>query len=304
MSTLLFGLDVTTSAASSGAPAGTGPIADARTAEALGFDFVSAFDHPCGRNPSYETWTMLTWIAANTSRIRLATRVLGVPYRPPAMVAKMAETLSRLSGGRLILGLGAGSADDEFRAFGLRVPSPRDKVDGLEEAVRIIRGLWSQPRFSFDGRLYGVDAAEIEPKPAHAIPVWLGTFGPRALAVTGRVADGWIPSLGHAPPAAIPEMRARILDAALDAGRDPRQLTCAYNLQIRVDPVVSSEQSAVVGPVDHAVERLVGFTGLGFTAFNFQPVGPDRRAQLDRLAGEVVPAVRAAVGAGIGSAGR
>jgi alkanesulfonate monooxygenase SsuD/methylene tetrahydromethanopterin reductase-like flavin-dependent oxidoreductase (luciferase family) len=78
---------------------------------------------------------MLTWIAAATSRIRIATRVLGVPYRPPAMVAKMAESLDRLSGGRLILGLGGGYSDAEFRAFGLTVPSPRDKVDGLQEAV-------------------------------------------------------------------------------------------------------------------------------------------------------------------------
>ena len=88
--------------------------------------------------------------------------------------------------------------------------------------------------------------------------------------------------------------RARILDAALDSGRDPSAITCAYNLQIRIDPVVASEQSAVVGPVDYAVTQLVRFTELGFTAFNLQPVGPDRPAQLDRLASEVIPPVRAA----------
>ena len=290
MTGLLFGLDVTTSAD----PSGVDPVADARTAEALGFDFVSASDHPCGSHPTYETWTMLSWIAASTSRIRVATRVLGVPYRAPAMVAKMAETLSRLSGGRLILGLGGGSADEEFRAFGLGVPSPRDKVDGLEDAVRIARGLWSSDRFSHDGRVHIVDGATIAPKAEHAIPIWLGTYGPRALAVTGRHADGWIPSLGLTPPSAVPQQRARILDAALDAGRDPSAITCAYNLQIRIDPVVGSEQSAVVGPVDYAVTQLVRFTELGFTAFNLQPVGPDRPTQLDRLASEVIPGVRAA----------
>ena len=149
MTDVLFGLDVTTSAAP-----GADPVGDAVRAEELGFDFVSASDHPSSEHPTLETWTLLSWIAANTTRIQVATRVLGVPNRPPPIVAKMAETLDRLSGGRLILGLGGGYSDDEFRAFGLRVPSPRDKVDGLEEALRITHGLWSEPAFTFDGKHY------------------------------------------------------------------------------------------------------------------------------------------------------
>src|SRR5437899_12459404 len=112
---ILFGIHVSTSAAT-----GADPVAWARLAEDLGYDFVSSSDHPCGSTPSFETWTMLSWIAAATSRIRIATRVLGVPYRPPAMVGKMAETFHRLSGGRLILGLGGRYSDAEFRAFGHR----------------------------------------------------------------------------------------------------------------------------------------------------------------------------------------
>jgi alkanesulfonate monooxygenase SsuD/methylene tetrahydromethanopterin reductase-like flavin-dependent oxidoreductase (luciferase family) len=92
---------------------GADPVAEAVRAEALGFDFVSSSDHPGGAAPNYETWTMLCFIAAATSRIRIATRVLGLPYRAPAMVAKMAESLDRLSGGQLILGLGGGSGDDD-----------------------------------------------------------------------------------------------------------------------------------------------------------------------------------------------
>jgi hypothetical protein len=99
---MLFGLNVSTEAR-----AGTDPVAAASKAEELGFDFVSASDHLHGGRPTYEPWTMLSWIAAATSRIRVATRVLAVPYRPPAVLAKMAETLDRLSGGRLILGLAA-----------------------------------------------------------------------------------------------------------------------------------------------------------------------------------------------------
>ncbi len=127
-SALSFGVNVSTSAVE-----GANPVAEAMTAEALGYDFISSNDHPCGARPTYEVWTMLTWIAAKTSRIKVASRVLGAPYRAPAMVAKMAESLDRFSNGRLILGLGGGYSDGEFQAFGLHVPSPKEKIDGLEE---------------------------------------------------------------------------------------------------------------------------------------------------------------------------
>ena len=265
-------------------------------AEDLGFDFVSSSDHPCGDHPTYETWTMLTWLAAATTRIRVATRVLGVPYRAPAMVAKMAETLDRLSGGRLILGLGGGASDHEFRAFGLGVPSPRDKVDGMHEAVEIIRGLWSRPEFTYDGRLHWTDRAQLEPKPGHPIPIWLGTFGKRALSVTGRVADGWIPSLGYAPPDEVTVMRDVVLAAARDAGRDPDEVTCAYNMGIAVDDNAKRDEdpSTVRGSAGVVAEQLIAFRRLGFTAMNFKLVGEDRREQIERLATEVIPAVRAA----------
>lgn len=290
MPDLLFGLDLPASA-----EPGRDPVGEARRAEALGFDFVSTSDHPCGSSPTNETWTMLSWVAANTSRIRVASRVLGVPYRPPAMVAKMAETLDRLSAGRLILGLGGGYSDEEFRSFGLKVPTPRDKVDGLAEAIEVTRGLWSEQGFTFSGRLYQTAAADLEPKPMHDIPIWLGTFGDRALTLTGRLADGWIPSLGMAPPERIPAMRSRIHAGARAVGRSPEAITCVYNLGIRIDERATRQPSTVSGTPDAVTEQLIGFVELGFTGFNFQPVGPDRGEQIDRLAREVVPAVRAGV---------
>jgi alkanesulfonate monooxygenase SsuD/methylene tetrahydromethanopterin reductase-like flavin-dependent oxidoreductase (luciferase family) len=290
MPDLLFGLDLPALADS-----GSDPVAEARQAEALGFDFVSTSDHPCGTQPTYETWTMLSWVAANTTRIRVATRVLGVPYRPPAILAKMAETLDRLSHGRLILGLGGGYSDEEFRAFGLKVPTPRDKVDGLAEAIQITRGLWSQPAFTFPGRLYQTYAADLQPKPEQHIPIWLGTFGDRALTLTGRLADGWIPSLGMAPPERIPAMRARILAGARAADRPPEAITCTYNLGIRIDEQAPPQPSTVSGAPGAVTDELIGFVKLGFTALNFQPIGPDRREQIERLAREVIPAVRAGI---------
>ena len=124
--------------------------------------------------------------------------VLGLPYRAPAVTAKMAETLDRLSGGRLVVGLGTGGYDAEFAAFGLAQRTPGRKVAALGEAVQIIRGLWREPGFTFSGEHFATAGARIEPRPAHPIPLWLGTYGPRALAITGTLADGWVPSLGHA----------------------------------------------------------------------------------------------------------
>jgi len=284
-----FGVSVSTSVL-----AGTDPVSEARAAEQLGFDFVSATDHPCGTDPTYETWTMLSWIAASTSRIGVMTKVLGVPYRPPAMTAKMAETLDRLSAGRLILGLGGGYSDEEFRAFGLGELTPREKVTGLEEAINITRGLWSVPRFSFQGDRYVIDGADLEPKPQRRIPIWLGTFGSRALALTGRLADGWIPSLGSAPPDVITAMRERVLNAAQEAGRQPDDITCAYHIQFRIGG--NEKQPGIVsGSVAAVVQQLASFVKLGFTAMNFSPLGPDAGEQVHRLAQDVLPALRNSV---------
>jgi alkanesulfonate monooxygenase SsuD/methylene tetrahydromethanopterin reductase-like flavin-dependent oxidoreductase (luciferase family) len=290
MSLLMFGVNVSTSAAP-----GRDPVRDARRAEELGFDFVSASDHLHGVSPTYETWTMLSWIAASTSRIGVATRVLGAPYRHPAVVAKMAETFDRLAGGRLILGLGGGASDDEFRGFGLGVRSPREKVDGLAEAVRVIRGMWTTPGFTFEGRLYRTDGAQLEPKPDRRVPIWLGTYGDRALAVTGKLADGWIPSLGYASPERVMIMRERVLAAADRAGRDPDEITCAYNIVIRLGDRADPSPSVVSGPSDAVAERLIGFARNGFTAMNFIVSGPVEDEQVERLAREVVPAVRGGV---------
>jgi probable F420-dependent oxidoreductase len=287
MARLLFGVNVPTSAAP-----GTDPVSYARRAEEVGFDFVSASDHPCGTNPSYETWTMLSLIAAATSRIKVATRVLGVPYRSPAMVAKMAETLDRLSEGRLILGMGGGYSDEEFHAFGLRVPSPKEKIEGLEEAVRIVRGLWSEPTFTYEGQHHRTIAADLEPKPQHDIPIWLGTFGKRSLAVTGRVADGWIPSLSVAPPNEIPKMRDRIAAAAEEVGRNPQKITFVYNIEVRIDTTTDRNPHVVSGSPEAVADQLRSLVELGLGGMNLMPVGPNLDEQLERLGADVIAPLR------------
>jgi alkanesulfonate monooxygenase SsuD/methylene tetrahydromethanopterin reductase-like flavin-dependent oxidoreductase (luciferase family) len=240
------------------------PIGAARRIEALGIDFVSTSDHPIGTGAA-ETWTLLTGVAASTTRLGIATRVLSVPLRNPVLLATMATTLDRLAGGgRLVLGLGGGSGDDELRAAGIPVPTPREKVDGLAAAVRTVRRVWTDDR---------------------PIPVWLGTFGPRALRITGELADGWIPSLGYAGADRLPAMRETVLAAAKDAGRDPGSVTTALNLTVHIGPDPDADVS---GPVGTVVERLEDLVRQGFSPLNLK-ADP---SQWERLAAEVVPALR------------
>lgn len=283
---LRFGVSISTSAAP-----GADPVADARAAERLGFDFVSASDHPGGAHPSYETWTMLTWVAAATSRITVMPKVLGVPFRVPALAAKAAESLSRLSAGRLILGLGAGSDDQEVGSFGQPVRTPGGKLRGLAEAIEITRGLWREPAFSYPGEIYRTEAAQLEPKPSWPIPIWLGTFGPRALDLTGRLADGWIPSLGYVPDDQIPVMRQRVLGAAAASGRDPASVTCALNLAVTVG-THHRGSGPFEGPATKIADGLRHYIDLGFTAFNLSPTGEDLAAQAELLATDVLPTLR------------
>ena len=273
---------------------GINPVAEARLAEDLGFDYVSTSDHLNGKTPTYEPWTLLTTVAAVTSRVRVLTRVLAIPYRNPAVLAKMAETLDRLSNGRLILGLGGGYSDDEFRAFGLAVPTNRDKVDAVAEQIAIARALWSEPSATYEGRLYGVHEAVMEPKPESTIPIWLGMYKPRGLALTGREADGWIPSIGFAPPPVVTGLLARVREAAEAAGRNPADITAAYNMLVRVGEDQPGNVMTVSGPPAAVAEQLIGFTKLGFTSFNLATTGPDRLEEIELLGRDVLPAVRQA----------
>jgi probable F420-dependent oxidoreductase len=279
-----FGLSLMTSA-------DTDIAADAREAERLGFDLVTVMDHLPGSRPTLETWTALTWAAAATERIHVGTNVLGLPYRHPAVTAKMAETLQRLSGGRLILGLGAGGSNDEFRRFGLPVREPKEKTDAFEEALRLTRALWSGEEATFEGEHYRLEEAQISPVPEPPIPVWLGVYGKRSLTFVARYADGWLPSLRFAPPERRKELQDRIHRAAEDAGRDPGELEMAYNVGVRVDEQAEQRPGMIAGEPDRVVEQLRALIDDGVTYLLFWAAG-DQAEQRERLAAEIVPALR------------
>jgi alkanesulfonate monooxygenase SsuD/methylene tetrahydromethanopterin reductase-like flavin-dependent oxidoreductase (luciferase family) len=292
------GCEVTAEPIRFGAIHGFGPfdpdalVADAVRAESLGFDLFSLPDHLHSDQPTVESWTALAFVAAATERLVVMTNVLGVPYRSPAVTAKMAETLDRLSGGRLVLGLGSGGYDPEFSAFGLPERSRGEKVTALGEAIRIIRGLSEEPTFTFDSQHYQVREARIEPKPAHRIPIWAGAYGPRALRLTGALADGWIPSIGRLGLERAIELRTAVLAGFHQAGRGAERFTWATNI------VVGSEtgQTAwegwhqLLGDSKTVTDHLIEIVEAGFSVINVAFQIPDA---IERFAAEVIPSVRA-----------
>lgn len=266
----------------------------AQSADELGYDLFTLSDHLHSQRPTFEPWTALTWIAAKTKNIGVGTNVLGLPYRPPPVLAKMAETLDRVSGGRLVLGLGAGGYDHEFTAFGLSVRSPGEKISAQREAIHIMRALWAQESTSFVGEQFTVREARIDPPPTHPIPIWLGSYGPRALAMTGQIADGWLPSLGRMTLGEASAMREVVRSSARAAGRDPDAITCACNIGVRVDPAQAPSPGTVAGSVPAVVEQLVAIVEAGFT---FLLIGSTTVQEQELLAREVIPQVRAEVAA-------
>src|SRR6266545_4256492 len=268
-------------------------VGEALHAEQLGFDLVTFHgDVLHGTASSYETWTLLTWLAARSTRIRLAPLVLALPNRHPAVLAKMAETLDRLSTGRLVLTLGSGAAMNEpaFRAFGLAQRSPRQKVAALEEAIDVLRGLWSASSFSYAGQYFQTEGATIEPKPTHPIPIWLGVFGGRMIDLVGRKADGWIPTYQFLAPEQAYEKLERIRKVAEDAGRKADEITFAYNVPVLVDEGSCTSRSQIAGSAEAVARQLADLVRHGFTRLNLWPGGV-AEIQREVLAKEVLPAI-------------
>src|SRR3989454_7302241 len=195
------------------------PLQQAAIADELGFDIIGVQDHPYQRR-FYDTWTLLTAMAMRTERITVFPDVANLPLRPPAVLAKAAASLDLLSGGRVELGLGAGGFWEAIKAMGGPLRTPGESVQALEEAIEVIRLVWSGKRgLRYDGRFYQLAGLNAGPAPSRSIGIWLGAYKPRMLALIGRSADGWVPSLGPLKPEEMAEASARIDDAARAAGR-------------------------------------------------------------------------------------
>jgi alkanesulfonate monooxygenase SsuD/methylene tetrahydromethanopterin reductase-like flavin-dependent oxidoreductase (luciferase family) len=262
-------------------------LAQAREVERLGLDVIGIQDHPYQRR-FVDAWTLLSMIAATTSRVVVFPDVANLPLRPPAVLAKAAASLDVLSGGRVELGLGAGAFWDAIEAWGGERRDPADAVTALAEAIEVIRKVWSGERnLRSDGEHYRLAGAQSGPVPAHPIGIWLGAYGPRMLRLAGRLADGWVPSFrGELDP--LLEMTDRLDRAAADAGRRPGEIRRVLN----VSGVITdgSSEGVLHGPVSRWVDELTGLAiGPGFDTFVFWGDDP---GQLPRFAQEVAPAVR------------
>jgi hypothetical protein len=205
-----------------------------RLADALALDLVSFQDHPYVAR-FLDTWTLISYLAAQTTNVRLAPNVVNLPLRPPAVLARSVATLDRLSGGRIELGLGAGASWDGIEAMGGRRRTPGESVDALSEAIDVVRALWdtSQRSARVEGEHYAVRGAHTGPAPAHDVEIWLGAYKPRMLALTGAKADGWLPSESYLELSRLPEMHARIDEAAARAGRRPAEVRRLLNVNSR-----------------------------------------------------------------------
>jgi alkanesulfonate monooxygenase SsuD/methylene tetrahydromethanopterin reductase-like flavin-dependent oxidoreductase (luciferase family) len=260
-------------------------------ADVLGLDLIGIQDHPYQWR-FLDTFSLLADLLARTERIHFFPDVANLPLRGPAMLAKQAATLDVLSGGRLELGLGAGAFWEAIGAMGGPARSGREALEALEEAIQIIRAFWSGERtIAFQGRHYSVRGLHPGPQPAHPIGIWLGVGKPRALALTGRVADGWVPSLSWATPDRVPDLARNVDKAATEAGREPSEIRRVYNVSGRIAD--GRVRGLLDGPADHWVETLTSFAEeLGFDTFIFWP-SEEPVAQLERFAGDVVSALRA-----------
>ncbi|MEA2273365.1 MAG: hypothetical protein QOI98_2073, partial [Solirubrobacteraceae bacterium] len=166
-----------------------------RVADEAGLALVGIQDHPYQRH-FFDTWSLIPTLLAETKRISFFTDVANLPLRLPAVMAKAAASLDVLSGGRFELGLGAGGIPDVIANFGGPRRTPGESVEAIDEAIDVIRLLWSEERsVSFEGKYYRLDDARPGPHPAHPIAIWVGAFKPRMLRLVGRKADGWLPSL-------------------------------------------------------------------------------------------------------------
>ena len=247
--------------------------------DTLGLDLVTVQDHPYQKR-FLDAWTLLSVIAAQTSSVRVAPNVANLPLRLPAVLARSVASLDILSNGRVELGLGAGAFWDAIAAMGGTRRSAGEAVDALADAIEVIRRTWRQG-----------------PPLVHPVEIWLGSYRPRMLRLTGARADGWLPSMGYADPDALAELSAVIDEAAIEAGRSPADIRRLYN----VNGQFGAGGGFLGGTARDWAEQLAELTLT--TGMSTYLLGSDDPDTIRRFALEVAPQVRELVDAERSTAG-
>lgn len=264
----------------------------------LGFEWIGIQDHPYNRQ-QLDALTLIGMGLARTERVRFFPDVATLSLRSPTMLANQAVTLDLLGNGRFELGLGTGAFWDAIVAMGGPRRSPGEAYASLDEAIDILRAAFDGAR-SVDhaGEIYRIHGWRPGPAPAHRIGIWLGVLGPRALGLTGRKADGWVPSLSYCPPVTARKSMERIDTAATAAGRNPVDIRRLYNIWggfTDAPPTPIDETSGTFSGSPAAWTAFLTHlaTSVGFDTFMFGvPADPEL---LRMIARDIIPAVRARV---------
>lgn len=292
-----FGIGVSTAVA-----AASGTLELAVQADRGGLDLITVSDHPYHAD-RLDAYAEIGFLLGKTERVAGLVSVTNLPTRPASMLARTVTSLSALSGGRIVLGMGVGGLWDDIARLGFTKLTPGQAVRAFEEGIRLVKllGGGGEP-VTFDGEFHQV--TDLEPAAEKMPPVWTGSVGPKSLAVTGRVADGWMP--GHAADWLSERYRTSrplIDQAAVDAGRDPAGIATVYNFPGRITaqplPKTRADDGRWIGgSPDQWIEELTGAVlahgAAGFVLFGPGGSTPDEVATAS-WAGEIVPAVREAV---------
>jgi len=248
-------------------------LEEARTADASGWYGVWLADHYMpdtgdttpARGDTYECWALLPALAAVTGRVRIGTLVSPTSVHHPALLAKRAATIDRLSGGRMVLGLGAGWQINEHHAYGIALEPPGKRVSRFEEAIGIVRSMLTEDSTTFHGEFFDITDAPCDPKPVQSpLPLLVGTRGPRMQRIAARNASEWnawgVPDLA--------DRRQGLLEACEKTGRDPATMWTSVNALVDLDGRNPSPGRALLsGTAQQLVDRLGRYSDLGFDEF-------------------------------------
>jgi alkanesulfonate monooxygenase SsuD/methylene tetrahydromethanopterin reductase-like flavin-dependent oxidoreductase (luciferase family) len=283
--------------------------------EELGFDTVFTFDHLLpvdgpDDGSCFETLTTLAAMAARTQRVRIGSLCEGVMYRDPATLAKAAAMVDQISDGRLEFTLGPAWAEREFRTYGLHFAAPGERLRRLDEALTIIKSLWTEPRTTFEGRYYSVFDAPCEPKPVQRPhpPIMIGGGRAGTMRLTAKHADAWN-GIGSATFCA--ERIAAIRGFCQELGRDADEIEFSAHPELAIAPThdkaeelaegVSAGHSRrledgrglwVLGTPEEVREQVAAYVGVGVSHLIFAVPFPFQRRGLELFAREVAPAFR------------
>jgi alkanesulfonate monooxygenase SsuD/methylene tetrahydromethanopterin reductase-like flavin-dependent oxidoreductase (luciferase family) len=269
------------------------------------FDSAWIIDHlQFGDQDVLEGFTTLAYMAGRHPQLKFGHTVLCQSFRNPALLAKMGATLQFLSGGRFILGIGAGWHEEEYRAYGYDFPPAAVRVEQLDETLQIVKALWTQESATVHGQHFSIDQAFCEPKPDPLPPIMVGAFRPKMLRLAARHADWW--NVSSTGPGAYRRMAAELERACAELGRDPKtirrtwcggcacaptQAEAAAMAGDRFAPA-GDEDFGFVGTPEQIVEQMQPFVELGIDYFMLDCTGFPRLTTLELLVEHVLPAWR------------